>query len=112
MPLPKTNWENLGGDKRGRRRPASQNPSCWNPSWEMLRGRTLSETVGQVKRLASDNLETNPITTKLESVSHFGRADLLAFLTLLLSAWTPLPNKVSCFVFMCISSDNSFLSVG
>ena len=39
------------------------------------------------------------------------RAVLLGPLTLLLSAWVPLPNKVSCFVSTCISSDNSFLNV-
>ena len=38
-----------------------------------------------------------------------GRA-VLGSLTLLLSAWTLLPNKVSCFVGMCVSSYNSFLS--
>ena len=39
------------------------------------------------------------------------RAVLLGPLTLLLSACMPLPHKVSCFVSMCISSDNSFLNV-
>ena len=37
-----------------------------------------------------------------------GRAVLLVSLTLLLSAQAPFPNKVSCFVSMCVSSDNSF----
>ena len=40
-----------------------------------------------------------------------GRAVLPGSLTLLLPAWVPLSNKVSCFVSMCFSSDNSFLSV-
>ena len=34
-----------------------------------------------------------------------------AFLTLLLSTRVPFPNKISCFVSTCVSSDNSFLSV-
>ena len=40
-----------------------------------------------------------------------GRAALLGSLTPLLSTWVPFPNKVSCFVSTCVSSDNSFLSV-
>ena len=40
-----------------------------------------------------------------------GRAVLLSSLMLLLSALASLPNKVSCFVSTCISSDNSFPSV-
>ena len=36
---------------------------------------------------------------------------LLGFLTLLPSTWVPFPNKISCFVSTCVSSDNSFLSV-
>ena len=41
-----------------------------------------------------------------------GRAVLLDFLTLLLSTRVPLPDKVSCFVGLYVSSENSFLSVG
>ena len=40
-----------------------------------------------------------------------GRAVLLGSLTPLLSAWALLPNKVSCFVSSCVSSEISFLSV-
>ena len=40
-----------------------------------------------------------------------GRAGLLGSLTLLLSAWTLLPNKTFCFVSTCVFSDNSFLRV-
>ena len=40
-----------------------------------------------------------------------GRAGLLGSLTLLLSAWTLLPNKTFCFVSTCVFSDNSFPSV-
>ena len=36
---------------------------------------------------------------------------LLGSLTLLLSPQAPLPNKVSCFVSMCVSLGNSFLNV-
>src|SRR5574337_1295795 len=40
-----------------------------------------------------------------------GRAVLLGSLTLLLSTRVPFPNKISCFVSTCISSDDSFPSV-
>ena len=40
-----------------------------------------------------------------------GRAVLLRSLTLLLSTWVSFPNKISCFVSTCVSSDNSFSSV-
>lgn len=38
------------------------------------------------------------------------RANLLDPLSLLLSARAPLPYKVSCFVSLCVSLDNSFLN--
>ena len=41
----------------------------------------------------------------------FPQAVLLGSLTLLLSIRVPFPNKISCFVSTCISSDNSFPSV-
>ena len=40
-----------------------------------------------------------------------GQAVLLGSLTLLFSAQVPLLNKVSCLVSLCVSSENSFLSV-
>ena len=40
-----------------------------------------------------------------------GRAVLLGSLTLLPSTRGPFPNKISCFVSICVSLDNSFLSV-
>ena len=40
-----------------------------------------------------------------------GRTVLLGSPIPLLSTWAPLPNKVSCFVSMCVSSDNSFPNV-
>ena len=79
----------------------SQNPSCWHPSWLNNAGTTRKDS--ESEWIAKDNLETSPITIKPE-----GRAVLLASLTLLLSAWAPYPNKISCFVSMCVSSDNSF----
>ena len=39
------------------------------------------------------------------------RAVLLGSLTVLLSTQVPFPNKISCFVSTCASSDNSFPSV-
>ena len=39
------------------------------------------------------------------------KAVLLVSLTLLLSTRVPFPNKISCFVSTCVSSDNSFPSV-
>ena len=59
--------------------------------------------------MAKDNPDTNPITINPETASHCGRAVLLG--SLLLSAWALFPNKTSCFVSTCVSSDNSFLSV-
>ena len=53
--------------------------------------------------------ETNPITIKPETEPR-GGAVLPGSLTLLLSAWVPLPDKVSRFVSTRVSSDNSFLS--
>ena len=41
-----------------------------------------------------NNPETNPITIKPETASHM-TAVLLGFLTLLISAQAPLPNKIS-----------------
>ena len=55
-----------------------------------------------------DNPETNPIT---QDCKPDGRAVLLGSLTLLLSTWVPLPNKVSCSVSTCVSLDNLFLNV-
>ena len=54
--------------------------------------------------------ETNPITIKSKTVSHVTEL-FLGSLTLLLSTQVPFPNKISCFVSTCVSSDNSFLSV-
>ena len=40
-----------------------------------------------------------------------GRAVLLGSLTLLLSTQVPFPHKISCFVSICVSLDNSLLNV-
>ena len=50
---------------------------------------------------------TNPITWDCKL---HGRAVLLGSLILLLSTQVPLPSKVSCFISMCVFSDNLFLS--
>ena len=52
-----------------------------------------------------------PIVIEPRDCEPHGRAVLLGSLTLLLFSWAPLPNKVSCFVSTCVSSDNSFLNV-
>ena len=69
-------------------------------------GRTLSQ---------NDCLKTTrkqiPVTRKPEAASHVAKAVLLGSLTLLLSAWAPFPNKISCFVSTCVCSDNSIPSV-
>ena len=76
--LPKTNLENLGGPKGGGRRwcvlPTVQRSSHWNPS--CLRGTGHQEglwvrwNLGQARWLARDNLETNPVAIKPETVSY------------------------------------------
>ena len=48
---------------------------------------------------------------KIRDCEPCGRAVLLCSLTLLLSTRGPFPNKISCFVSTCVSSDNSFPSV-
>ena len=69
-------------------------------------GRTLSQ---------NDWLKTTrkliPHHHKTWDYKPHGRAVLLGSLTLLLSIQAPFPNKISCFVSMCVSWDSSFLSV-
>ena len=48
---------------------------------------------------------------KTRDCKPYDRAVPLGSLTLLLSTRVPFPNKVSCFVSTCVSSDNSLLSV-
>lgn len=69
--LTRSKWE---GPIGGRRKPASQDPWCWNPSW--LRGVCYQEgpwarpNMGLARWLARDNPDTNPITRKPETASH------------------------------------------
>ena len=97
-------WERSKGDTT--HPTTSQNPPLWNPSW-------LSNVCATSKNpesgwLAKDNPETNPVIIKLQATR---QSSSLGFPTLLFSARAPLPNKVSCFVSTCVSSDNSFPSV-
>ena len=82
-------------------------PSLWHPSW--LNKVCTTRKDSKSEWLAEDNPETNPITIKRESASHM--AEHVGSLTFLLSAWVPFPDKISCFLSTCVSSDNSFLSV-
>ena len=86
----------------------SQNPSLWYPSW--LNKVCTTSKDSESEWLAKDNPETNPITIKPETPSQV-TAVLLGSLTLLLSTWVPCPDKISCVVNTCDSSDNSFSSV-
>ena len=56
----------------------SQNP-LWHPSW--LNKVCTTRKDFESERLAKDNLETNPITIKLETASHVAE----------LFSWVPLP---------------------
>ena len=86
-----------------------QNPSYQHSSW--LSNACTTSKDSKSEWLAKDNPQTNPITIKTQGYEPCGRAVLLGSLTLLLSTWVPLPNKVSCFVSTCVSSDNLLLSV-
>ena len=96
-------WERSKGDT------TSQNPSCWNPSW--LSNVCTTRKDPESEWLPRGKLEINPITQKKQDCEPHGRAVLLGSLTFLLSAQAPFPNKVSCFVSMYISLDNSLPSV-
>ena len=87
----------------------SHNPSHWHPS--QLSNASASRKDSESEWLAKDNLETNPITIKPETVSHVAEQSSWFPLTQLLSNGVPLPIKVSGFVSACVSLDNSFLSV-
>ena len=86
----------------------SQNPSLWHPSW--LNKACTTRKDSESEWLAKDNPETNPITIKPETVGH--EAEQFSWVPLvLLSTRAPFPNKISCFVSTCVSSDNWFPSV-
>ena len=57
----------------------SQNPSRWRPSW--LSNAWATRKASEWEWLAKDNLETNPITIKPETVSHVAEQ----------FSWVPLP---------------------
>ena len=86
----------------------SQNPPCWHPSWLSNACATRKDWVRMIGQRQPGNKSHHHKTRGCEPR---GRAVLLGSLTLLLSTRAPLPNKVSCFVSTCVSSDNSFLSV-
>ena len=77
--LLKTDQENVGGAKRGKRQPTSQNPSRCNPSW--LTDACVTRKGLESEWLARDNPETNPITIKPETASHVAEQ----------FSWVPLP---------------------
>ena len=87
----------------------SQNPSVWHPSW--LNKVYTTRKNYESEWLAKDNPEANPITIEPRDCKPRDRAVLLGSLTPLLSTRVPFPNKISCFVSTCVSSDNSFPSV-
>ena len=96
MPL-KTNWENSGGAKEGRRL-----------NWE--EGPQTGPNVSQAGWLVRDNVEPGSSTTNREAASQAaGRAPGLPDASAVRLA--PLPRNASCFVSACVSSDNSFPSV-
>ena len=86
----------------------SQNPSLLHASW--LNKACTTSKDSESEWLAKDIPETNHFTIKPDCEPR-GRTVLLGSLTLLLSTRVPFPNKISCFVSTCVSSDNSFLSV-
>ena len=81
----------------------SQNPSLWHPSW--LNKACTTRKDSESEWLAKDNPETNPITITMWQSSSPG----FPYPTALHRV--PFPNKISCFVSTCVSSDNSFPSV-
>ena len=86
----------------------SQNPSLWHPSW--LNKACTTRKDSESEWLVKDNPETHPITLKPRMWATWQSCSP-GFPYLLLSTQAPFPNKISCFVSTCISSDNSFPSV-
>ena len=64
-----------------------------------------------IRVIGQKQLKKLPSYLKTQDCEPHGRAVLLCFPNLQLSAWAPLPNKLSCFVRTCVSSDNAFLSI-
>ena len=69
-------WERSKGDTTCLT--TSQNPSLWHPSW--LNKACTTRKDSESEWLATDNLETNPITIKPETASHMAE----------LFSWVPL----------------------
>ena len=86
----------------------SQNP-LWHSSW--LNKACTTKKDSESELLAKDNRETNPITIKPETASHVTELFSWVLLPYCFPPGCPFPNKISCFVSPCVSSDNSFLSV-
>ena len=68
-------------------------------------------TLGSANSVNPKAVGTRPGSAIQRDCESRGRAVLLGSLTLPLATWVPLPNKVSCLISVCVSSDNSFLSV-
>ena len=87
----------------------SQNPSHWYPSW-LSNACSIKEGLW-VRTTGQRQPKNWSHHCKIQDCEARDRAVLLGSLTLLLSAWAPFPNKSSCFVNSCVSSDSSFPSV-
>ena len=91
--------------------PTSQNPLRWNPSWLREACTTRKDPEWDqtwAKQADWPDPETNPITIKPDTLNMWQSSSPgLPYLP----AGVPLPNKVFCCVYTCVSSDNSFLSV-
>ena len=64
-----------------------------------------------IRVIGQKQLKKLPSYHETQDCEPHGRAVLLCFSNLQLSAWVPLPNKLSCFVRTRVSSDNTFLSI-
>ena len=107
--LPKTSWENSGAAKIL----CSQPPRIFlTERWvHDQEGPWVRRNMGQVRWLARDNLKTNPITIKPETVSHVAERFSWVPLPYCSPPRCPFPIKSFYFVSTCVSSGNSFTSV-
>ena len=111
LPTTRNIWER----SKGERRPQSICPtnlpeSFWLES-SLAEQFECHQEGSWVRGVSQRQPRNQPHHHKTWDCKPCGKATLLGFLILQLSAQVPLPNKVSCFVSMCVSSDNSFLSV-
>ena len=86
----------------------SQKPSHWHLSWLSNVCTTRKDSAQNGWPKTTRKLIPSRSNPRLRARA--GRAALLGSLTLLLSSWQPLPDKISCFVCTCVTSD-SFPSV-